>query len=93
MYFASPLVNQGEVYGTDTIEKGTDGGGCIEVYSSKEDAAKRDMYLASFDGATALNSGSHTVYGTVVIRTSSKLTATQQKETEKNLLEALIRVE
>ena len=42
-------------------------------------AKKRESYLASFDGNGMMDSGSHIVLGTVLIRTSSQLTATQQK--------------
>lgn len=80
IYFSSQWVNQDEVPGNDIVDKGTDCGGCIEVYASAEDAEKRNTYLSAFDGAGALNSGSHAILGTIVIRTSSKLTATQQNE-------------
>ena len=89
IYFTSDLVNQAEVYGDSIIDKGTDGGGAVEVYTTEKDANTRNDYLASFDGATALNSGSHSVVGTVVIRTSANLTATQQKEMEANIYNSL----
>lgn len=76
IYFSSPLVNQTEVSGNDIVEKGTDCGGCIEVYASAEDAENRNAYLAAFDGGI-FSSGSHVVLGTILIRTSDKLTATQ----------------
>jgi hypothetical protein len=38
------------------------------------------------------SSGSHSVVGTVVIRTSDKLTASQQKEMEKNIYNSLIEI-
>ena len=74
VYFSTPLIDQSSVYGNDIVDKGTECGGAIEVYASEEDAEKRDSYLASFDGAGMLNSGSHKVLGTIVIRTSTKLT-------------------
>lgn len=80
IYFSSPLINQNEVWGNDIIDKGTDCGGCVEVYASINDAEARNAYLATFDTAGFLNSGSHIVLGTLVIRTSPKLTATQQNE-------------
>lgn len=80
VYFSTPLIDQSSVYGNDIVDKGTECGGAIEVYASEEDAEKRDSYLARFDGAGMLNSGSHKVLGTIVIRTSTKLTATQQNE-------------
>lgn len=92
VYFASDLIDQSEVYGNTIVEKGTEAGGAIEVYSTVEDANKRNEYLAVFDGAGILSSGSHSVVGTIVIRTSDKLTASQQKEMEKNIYNSLIEI-
>lgn len=61
-----------------SIQIGTDSGGCIEVYRTVEDANKRNGYLASFDGQGVLDTGSHKVLGTVIVRTSYFLTASQQ---------------
>ena len=61
-----------------SIEIGTDGGGCIEVYRTVEDANKRNDYLASFDGQGVFDTGSHKVLGTAIVRTSHFLTASQQ---------------
>jgi hypothetical protein len=88
VYFSYELVNQEEVYGDDLIDKGTDAGGSIEVYRTKDDANKRNDYLATFDG-TVLASGSHKVIGTVVVRTSDELTASQQNLLEANIIAAL----
>lgn len=88
VYFSYELVDQDEVYGDDLIDKGTDAGGCIEVYTTEKDANKRNEYLAAFDGGV-LTSGSHTVVGTIVVRTSDELTATQQKLLESNIIAAL----
>ena len=88
VYFAYELVNQDDIYGEDLIDKGTLAGGSIEVYKTKKDAKNRNEYLASFDGSV-LTSGSHTVIGTVVVRTSDELTATQQKLLESNIIFAL----
>lgn len=90
VYFSSPLINQDEVYGNDIIDKGTDCGGCIEVYPTAIDAENRNTYLSSFDGAGILNSGSHTILGTIIIRTSSKLTATQQNELTQAISDRLL---
>lgn len=90
-YFTSPLVDQGLVVGDSVIEKGTQGGGAIEVYANVEDANKRNEYLASFDGGI-LASGSHTVVGTVLVRTSDELTASQQDRLEVSIIEALTRL-
>lgn len=93
VYFSTPLIDQSSVYGNDIVDKGTECGGAIEVYASEEDAEKRDSYLASFDGAGMLNSGSHKVLGTIVIRTSTKLTATQQNEFTNNITNKLLELQ
>ena len=92
VYFSSDLVNQSSVSGTTVIEKGTQCGGSIEVYSTVEDVTKRNDYLATFDGGI-FASGSHTVIGTCLIRLSDELTASQQTEMEKNIAEILTYVE
>jgi uncharacterized protein YdcH (DUF465 family) len=88
VYFTSKYVDQSDVLGSTVIEKGTDAGGSIEVYTTEEDAQNRESYLSAFDGGL-LSSGSHKVIGTVLIRTSDKLTATKQKELETNIIETL----
>ena len=93
VYFSTPLIDQSSVYGNDIVDKGTECGGAIEVYASEEDAEKIDSYLASFDGAGMLNSGSHKVLGTIVIRTSTKLTATQQNEFTNNITNKLLELQ
>lgn len=70
---------------------GTDGGGCIEVYATAEDATKRSDYLSTFDGSI-LSSGSHEVLGTCVVRTSNLLTASQQQGMSQEIQDALIRL-
>ncbi len=89
VYFLSNLVDQTKIPGNSVIEKGTSGGGSIEVYSTLEDAQKRNDYLSTFDGSP-LASGSHTVIGTVIIRTSHELTATQQKDLEQKIVDSLL---
>lgn len=93
VYFSTPLIDQSNVYGNDIVDKGTECCGAIEVYASEEDAEKRDSYLASFDGAGMLNSGSHKVLGTIVIRTSTKLTATQQNKFTNNITNKLLELQ
>ena len=92
VYFSHKNVNKEDIFGSDLIDKGTDAGGSIEVYPTEEDAYRRNDYLSGFDGS-ALSSGSHTVIGTLVVRTSDKLTATQQKELEKDLIKVLTSLE
>ena len=92
VYFESQNVDQSDVYGNDLIEKGVDAGGAIETYKTNKDATKRDSYLGVFDGGV-ISSGSHKVIGTVLIRTSDKLTATQQNELTQAIIDALTRLE
>lgn len=86
LFFKSSLVI--DVEEESAIDAGTSGGGCIEIYENKADAKKRDEYLAGFDGGI-LSSGSHKVLGTLVIRTSSNLKASQQDLLEGAIVEAL----
>ena len=90
IYFSSPLVNPAYAKnsGLDIIEAGTDCGGSIEVYSNIEDAMQRNIYLSMFDG-TVFSTGSHTVIGSIVIRTSSMLTASEQTKLESEIIQAL----
>lgn len=90
--FSSSLVTE-VVEGSDLIDKGTSAGGTIEVYANENDAKKRNNYLSSFDSSGFLNPGSHTVLGTLVIRTASSLTATQQKQLEQNITTRFLDVE
>ncbi|EOT43572.1 hypothetical protein [Enterococcus columbae] len=90
VYFSSDLVNQEDVFGSTIVDKGTEAGGAIEVYRTEKDAQKRETYLAAFDGAGPFNSGSHKVLGTIVIRTSDKLAASQQKTLEQNITNSFI---
>lgn len=92
VFFSSPWINQSEVYGDSLIDKGTEAGGSIEVYRTKEEAISRETYLDAFDGGI-LASGSHKVIGSVLVRTSNKLTASQQKELESRLIQALIHLD
>lgn len=82
------------VPGADLVAKGTDAGGCVEVYKTAEDAKKRNDYLSAFDGLpTVINPGSHYVYGTVVIRVAASLTASQQNTLTQKIYEKLIQLE
>lgn len=86
LFFKYALVN--DVDEESAIEAGTNGGGSIEVYATAEDAERRNTYLSSFDG-TVFSSGSHVVFGTLVIRTSNRLTASQQQTLESAIIKAL----
>lgn len=94
IFFKSSLIDESKLYVDEdgdinsAIDCGTDGGGCIEIYANASDAKKRDEYLASFD-STAFSSGSHKVVGTVLIRTSSKLKASEQQALETEIVDVL----
>lgn len=89
VYFSYNLVNQSDVSGNSIIDKGTDCGGSVEVYNTVEEAEQRNTYLSSFDGGM-FSSGSHRIAGTVIVRTSNLLTASQQKELEEKVVNSLI---
>lgn len=88
VYFSCKWVDQSQFTEKTIIDKGTDCGGSIEVYKTAEDAKKRNDYLAEYDGGI-FASGSHKVVGTVVVRTSDKLTASKQKKLEKAIIKQL----
>lgn len=77
IYFTVKSINSNSVKGNTVVDKGTDAGGAIEIYETKEYALNRCDYLSQFDG-TLLYSGSYAVVGTMVIRTSYKLSNAQQ---------------
>lgn len=89
--FASPLVDQSRVIGSNLAERGIDAGGSIEVFETEEAAKKRCDYIATYDG-TFMKAGTHAVIGTVLVRTSDELTASQQKQLEANIIAALTRL-
>lgn len=91
IYFSSPLVNPSYATNSnlDIIEIGTEAGGSIEVYETVEYAEKRDAYLSQFDGQGFLSPGLHTVVGSVIIRLSDDLTASQQSKLEQDIINAL----
>lgn len=92
VYFSSDLIDQSEFDEVSVIEKGSQCGGAIEVYSCIEDVTRRNDYLATFDGGV-LASGSHAIVGTVLVRTSDKLTATKQKTMESSIIAVLTYLE
>lgn len=96
IYYTDTQVDRSKLYieeGKDNvIDVGTDGGGAIEIYPNADDAKKRDAYLAGFDGGL-FSSGAHAVYGTLVVRVSNELTATQQKEMTQKLVEVLTQID
>lgn len=79
IYFTSSMVDQSGFGEEDSVlEKGTSAGGSIDIYANVEDAVARDEYLHGFDDNWLLNSGSHAIAGTIVIRTSEKLHKDEQ---------------
>ncbi len=90
IYFSIDLINQEEILGNNLIDKGTDAGGCIEAYNSVEYANKRNDYLSKYDNSLLLNTGYHTVIGTLVIRTSKELSEEDHILLEANIIKALI---
>lgn len=77
IYFTTEAAIPEDVPGNNIVEKGTDAGGAVEIYANLADAEARVEYLAGFDG-TVLYSGSYAIIGTMVIRTSYKLSNEQQ---------------
>lgn len=77
VYFTVDKIAQDSVPGDTVIEKGTDAGGAIEVYPDLKSAENRCDYLSGFDN-TLLYSGSYVLVGTMVVRTSYKLSNEEQ---------------
>lgn len=75
------------------VESGCDGGAAFESFKNVKEAKARDKYLSSFDGNGFLAPGSHKVVGTLLIRTSDELTASQQEKLEKSIIESLIKLD
>lgn len=92
IYFASPEVDHSVFDTADVIDNGTDGGGQIEVYKTAADVQKRNTYLSAFDGGGMMDSGSHVVLGTMLIRTSRYLNAEQQAALTAAIRSALIKL-
>jgi hypothetical protein len=72
---------------TDELEMGASNGGTIEIFNTEKEAKERDDYLATFDG-TIFASG-HLLHKNMVIRTSDELKASQQKQLEEAIVNAL----
>lgn len=91
--FASPWIKDPySIYsGRSVAENSTDGGGSVEVFETEELAQKRNDYLGAFDGGI-LASGSHKVLGTLIVRTSNELTASQQKKLEADIIASLTKL-
>lgn len=83
--FSYILVNQDEVEGDNLIDKGTNSGGCIEVFQDEKNAIAREKHLSIFGF-----SGSHVRLGTVIVRTSSHLSYKEQDELEERICKSLL---
>ena len=68
VYFSSPLVDENS--GKSPVDKGNDGGGCVEAFESESDAIKREKHLGKF---SVKLSGGHVRLGTIIVRTSGLL--------------------
>lgn len=85
--FTCPYAQDGYLTG-DSLEDGVDGGGVVEIYETADLAKQRNDYLSSFDGGL-LAGEVHDVYGTIIIRLSSNMKASEQKEMEEAIFKAL----
>lgn len=89
VYFALSNIDFDSIEGKDIISKGVDAGGAVEIYKNVEDAMVRCEYLAQFDN-TLLYSGSYALVGTMIIRTSYKLSNEDQIKLTKAITESLV---
>ena len=87
-YFTTRIFDSGAVKGSDPVEKGTDGGGSVEVYPTLEAARARCEYLSGFDGSI-LYSGSYALVGTMVVRTSCLLSDEAQYVLTNSIVESM----
>ena len=87
VFFSSSLVDEYDP-SKSVLENGTSGGGSIDIFTTVEDAQNRNEYLSGFDGGL-LDSGYHTVVGTLVIRTSKHLSEEEQAAFESSIVTVL----
>jgi hypothetical protein len=92
VFFSDEMVDQSQVKGATLNNRGTAAGGSIEVYETAEYAKKRLDYLASFDN-TELATGSHSMIGTILVRTSVRLSASEQQDLEQRIIYELTKIE
>ena len=93
IYFGTALLETENLSGDPLIDKGTAAGGAVETFRTEEDAQKRCDYLASLDGVSILAPGSHEVLGTMVIRTSNSLKASQQETLTNAIIASMIELD
>ena len=89
VYFSVNKIDQEQIPGNTLVDKGTDAGGAIELYDSIEKAINRCDYLGQFDN-TLLYSGSYTIVGTMVVRTSYLLSNEEQMSLTKEIVDKFI---
>lgn len=89
----SSMVTDSYYANQSALKAGNDGGGAIEAFKTVKDAKARDEYLSTFDGSGMLAPGTHKVVGTLVVRTSNELKASQQKKLEKWIVDSLIKLD
>lgn len=92
IYFTSTGIDENNELGNDPVEKGTDGGGAVEVYGTLEDAMARCEYLGEFDN-TVLYTGSYAIVGTSVVRISYRYTNEEQYELTDRITQAFTALE
>ena len=85
VFFSYSKIDQESISGNNVIDKGTDAGGCIEVFRTVKDAKDREKHLGIFG-----LSGSHVIIGTTIVRTSYKLSYEEQDELEDHICKALL---
>ena len=87
----SSLVTDSYYTSQSPVEAGVEGGAVIEAFKTEKLAKARNAYLGELDTMGGiLNPGSHKVVGTLVIRTASTLTASQQQQLEQAVIDKLI---
>ena len=87
IYFSYDKINQGDIEGKSVIDKGTDCGGCVEVFENEDDAKNRERKLKIFGF-----SGSCVRLGTTIVRTSDKLSAEDQVNLETQICKLLLQI-
>lgn len=92
IYFGLQQIDSTKIKGTNIVSKGTDAGGAVEVYPTLEAALNRCEYLSQFDN-TLLYSGSYVIVGTMVVRTSYKLSNQQQIDITNEIITAFTEIE
>ena len=88
IYFTFEKIAPDSVPGETIVDKGTDAGGSVEIYTTLAEAEARCEYLEGFNG-TIFYSGSYAIVGTNVIRTSYSLSNEEQFELTDLITQAL----